>query len=136
MCKESVPAIREVGSTAHALQADGVDAVWTQDNGTVTVGVVIADDVRAKQVDLEVHPRRMKLAIQGQTALEGGFTANEHVDPNGSFFELETNEKGRMCVVTLQKKEIGHDSWDSFFADESIDDSVTCKVLRCVSTSP
>jgi hypothetical protein len=115
------------------FQGRGVDAVWTQDTSTVTVGVVISDNIRGKDVDLIVHPGRMKLTLGDKTALEGTF--DDRVVPDGSFFSIESKRDKRMCVITLEKKEIGHESWMGFFEEDQLDTSVTCKVRACVLVS-
>ena len=108
------------------VQGNNVDAAWTQDTSTVSVGVVMPEGVRGKEVDLEVHPSRMRLAIRGDMALEGNFP--EKVVPDNSFFSIEERDSKRMCQITLEKKEIGHMSWSEFFAEDVPDNSVTHKV--------
>ena len=109
----------------HCLQGSGVEADWKQSTDSISVGVIISEETRGKDIKLEVHPRRMKLTIHGDTALEGDF--KEKVEPDGSFFSIEEQNDKRMCLITLDKKDMGHESWKEFFAEDAIDDSVTHK---------
>jgi CS domain len=108
------------------VQGKGVEATWTQDTTTVHVGVAIDEGTRGRDINLEVHPRRMVLKINGQTALEGDF--DDKVEPDNSFFSIEEKDDKRLCLVTLDKKEMGHNSWKEFFAEDAIDDSITHEV--------
>ena len=101
-------------------------AVWHQDTTTLTVGVEIGADVRGRDIDFEVHPSRMRLSTSGEIALEGDFP--EKVDPVGSFFNIEERDDKRMCVITLEKKTMGHESWKEFFAEDAVDTTITTKV--------
>jgi hypothetical protein len=103
-----------------------VEAVWSQDTDNVNVGVVVSEEVSGKDIDLEVHPRRMRLTVKGAVALEGDFA--EKVVPDGSFFGIEAKDGKRMCLITLEKKQMGHGSWESFFEEEQLDTEITHKV--------
>lgn len=90
------------------------------------------ESTRGKHIDLEVHPSRMRLSVNGEVALEGDF-GRERVTPDGSFFGMEGEGEQRTCVVTLEKKDMGHKSWSEFFQEEEVDTSVTDKVRACAS---
>lgn len=52
-------------------QENNCEAVWTEDSHSVTVGVVVDEEVRGKQVELEVRPSWMVLTIRGSVVLQG-----------------------------------------------------------------
>ena len=118
-----------------ALQVDWCEAVWTEDSNNVTVGVIVDGNVRGKQVELDVHPRRMALTIQGDLILEGDFPFGHDVIPNGSFFEMEEQNGKRMAIVTLEKKH-SQSQWREFFAEDRIDLTITGKVVTLVLPAP
>jgi hypothetical protein len=101
-------------------------AIWTQDTDTVTVAVMIGDEIRGKDVNLTVHPSRMILTFKGEPVLEGTFPSK--VVPDGSFFQIEERNGSRSCVLTLEKKEMGFESWSGFFAEDALDKTITHKV--------
>lgn len=103
----------------------GAEAAWTQNTDEVAIGVPVDNDVTAKDISCEIHVKRIRLAIRGQLAYEGAFDPSCKVDPDGSFFTLESKNENSMCIVTLAKKEMGHDSWEALFDGEAKDDSVT-----------
>lgn len=114
------------------MQDTGRNVAWTQDEGSLCIGVEVADDVRGKDVNLEVHPRRMKLEIQQKLVIEGPFPAA--VKPDGSFFSMETADKSKLCLITLEKQEVSADRWVELFEDEELDTSITDKV--CSAEDP
>eukprot|EP00892_Ulva_mutabilis_P006628 jgi/Ulvmu1/4337/UM002_0060.1 len=114
---------------AHLIKkAEGCDAVWTEDSNNITVGVIVNENVRGKQVEMDVHPRRMALTIQGAPVMEGDFPSGHDVIPDGSFFEIEEQNGQRMVVVTLEKKNAAS-QWMEFFAEEQIDLAITRKTF-------
>lgn len=100
--------------------------MWTEDSNNVTVGVFVNEDVRGKQVTLDVHPTRMALAIQGAVVLEGEFPSGHEAIPDGSFFEMEEKDGKRMALVTLEKKNESS-QWLEFFSEDQIDLAITKK---------
>lgn len=116
-----------------AAQGKGVEATWTQDTDTLSVAVTVDESTRGRDIDLKVHPSRMHLSIKGEMALEGDF-GTERVTPDGSFFGMEGEGAQRTCVVTLEKKQMGHKSWKEFFQEEEIDMSVTDKARTACMT--
>jgi hypothetical protein len=54
------------------VQAEGVPVSWSQSTDEVQIKVPVDDSVRGKDVDFEVHPTRLRLAVQGKTLLQGG----------------------------------------------------------------
>jgi hypothetical protein len=111
----------------------GCNVAWTQDEDSVTVGVQVNDDTKGKEVNFVVHPKRMKLDVQGTTLLEGAFP--NPVNPDGSFFTIEEKNGQKMCVLTLEKKEITGTNWLEFFADEAVDTTITDKVSEITLAS-
>lgn len=53
-------------------QAEGVSVTWRQTPDEVLIKVPVQGSVRGKEVDFEVHPTRLRLAVRGNTLLEGG----------------------------------------------------------------
>lgn len=111
-------------------QAQDCEAVWTEDSDNVTVGVFVDEDVRGKQVTLDVHPTRMALAIQGTMVLEGDFPSGHEAIPDGSFFEMEEKDGKRVALVTLEKK-TASSQWLEFFSEDQIDLAITNKATPC-----
>lgn len=109
-------------SAAH-LQDAGRNVAWTQDEGSLCIGVQVSDGVKGKDVNLEVHPTRMKLEVQDQHVLEGSFPAA--VVPDGCFFAMETADNARMCVITLEKRDASGERWVELFEEEALDASIT-----------
>jgi hypothetical protein len=126
LCLDSGGVFFEATACSLLMQATGVEAVWTQDTDNVNIGVVVDENARGKDVEFEVHPTRMRLAIKGKVALEGDFV--EKVVPDGSFFGMDAKDGKRMCLITLEKKQMGHKSWESFFEEDQVDTEVTHKV--------
>jgi CS domain len=99
---------------------------WTQDESSLCIGVEVSDGVKGKDVKLEVHPKRMRLDILGKPVLEGGFPAD--VVPDGCFFSMETANNSRLCVITIEKKDVPSERWVELFEEEALDASITDKV--------
>ena len=48
--------------------------------------IPIADDVKGRDINVEVHPKRMSVTISGETVLQGQYDSNSNdpmVDPDG-----------------------------------------------------
>lgn len=103
---------------------------WTQEEGSLCIGVEVDEGVRGKDVNLEVHMKRMKLAIQEKTVLEGTFPAD--VVPDGSFFSMENADNSKLCVITIEKREVSGERWVELFEDEALDVSITDHVRSTV----
>jgi hypothetical protein len=54
-----------------ALQAEGVAVTWHQTTDEVVIKVPVDQSVRGKEVDFEVHPTRLRLAVREAVLLEG-----------------------------------------------------------------
>lgn len=122
-------------SSVHAaiyLQDSGRNVAWTQDDSSLCIGVEVADEVRGKDVNLEVHPKRMKLDIQDKPVLQGSFPAA--VVPDGCFFSMETADKSKMCVITIEKRDVPGARWVELFEEEALDTSITDKVRSAVTS--
>lgn len=57
--------------THPCMQAQGVSASWSQTTDEVQLRVPVDSSVRGKDICFEVHPLRLKLAVDGSTLLEG-----------------------------------------------------------------
>jgi hypothetical protein len=49
-----------------------VSVTWRQTPDEVLITVPVEADVRGKEVVFEVHPTRLRLAVRGNTLLQGG----------------------------------------------------------------
>lgn len=139
-----------VVTTALLRVVDGGDAqspssrrvTWDQSADEVFVRVPVAEDVRGRDVDLEVHPTRLALRVRGQLVLEGPVegagAAEGAIDVDGCFFTLEDGggggsgdgdlSLGRHVLVTLAKRTPGYMSWPELLEDDRPDDTVTRRV--------
>jgi hypothetical protein len=77
------PAVPNSHATTCAPQAEGVKVSWKQTTDEVLIIVPIADGVRGKEVACEVHPKRLKLQVQGKPVLEGSLVDAGEVDHDG-----------------------------------------------------
>ena len=68
-------------SNAGAIQAPESKARWTQDTEEVIVELHVAKSVSKKSVELEVHPKRLDLSIDGTSHLSG--TLDKEIDIDG-----------------------------------------------------
>ena len=53
------------------MQAEGVNVTWEQTVDDVFVRVPVSDAIRGRDIQLEVHPKRLSLRVGGQPLLEG-----------------------------------------------------------------
>ena len=68
-------------SNTGVIQAPESKVQWTQDTDEVTVELQVAKNVSKKSVELEVHPRRLDLSIDGTSHLSG--TLDKEIDVDG-----------------------------------------------------
>lgn len=62
-------------ASAHGTsQAEGVPVSWSQTTDEVLVKVPVAASVRGRDVGFEVHPTRLRLAVDGAVLLEGNLS--------------------------------------------------------------
>lgn len=54
--------------------AEGVAITWGQSTDEVNIKVPVASSVKGRDVDFEVHPTRLRLAVGGDVLLEGSLT--------------------------------------------------------------
>jgi peptidylprolyl isomerase len=114
---------------------------WDQSTDEVFVRVPVADDVRGRDVELEVHPTRLVLRVQGLEVLAGpvegaggrggGLGDGAAIDVDGCFFTVEDRSGGalgRHVLVTLAKRTPGYMSWTELLEDDRPDDTVTRRV--------
>mmetsp|Transcript_46993 Transcript_46993/g.119879 ORF Transcript_46993/g.119879 Transcript_46993/m.119879 type:complete len:486 (-) Transcript_46993:396-1853(-) len=120
---------RMVVPRASLKASPGFKPTWSQSTNEVLIKLPIPEEVRGGDVALEVHPKRLSLAVRGEPALAGFFdekTKEAMVDPDGCFWSIETDgESGRVVVVTLEKKEIGHESWEALIEGDTADTAFT-----------
>lgn len=87
----------------------------------------VASDVRGKEVSCELKPRRMALAVRGQTLLEGPLEAGA-VRSDECYWTLEEEDGQKFVLVTLMKGTMGYKSWDALLEEDEVDMTVTQRV--------
>lgn len=104
------------------------------------IRVPVAPGVRGKDVQLEVHPKRLRLAVQGQDVLHGSLVDAGEVRVDDCFWTMEEEEGGagpearqRYVAVTLAKRAMGYESWDALLEDDKPDRTVTHRAYLKVS---
>jgi len=55
------------------VQKQGLAVAWKQGPDEILVRVPIAEGIRGKDVQWEVHPARLRLAVKDEVLLEGDF---------------------------------------------------------------
>ena len=116
------------GNSVWGTQGKDLDATWTQDSTTVTLIFPIDANTRGRDINLEVHPGRMRLTAHENVVMEGDFP--ERMNPDRSFFTIEEEGDMRMCMVSIEKKEMGHATLAELFTEDAVDTTVTHKVRR------
>ncbi|KAG2496687.1 hypothetical protein HYH03_005105 [Edaphochlamys debaryana] len=107
---------------------------WTQTADDVSVSVPVNNGVKGRDVKLEVHPKRMKLAISGVPVLEGGLEDAGEVRVDDCFWTLESAPDGsRFVALTLAKKTMGYMSWEALLESDRPDTTITHRVGLKVS---
>eukprot|EP00192_Tetraselmis_astigmatica_P012038 CAMPEP_0117678222 /NCGR_PEP_ID=MMETSP0804-20121206/17181_1 /TAXON_ID=1074897 /ORGANISM="Tetraselmis astigmatica, Strain CCMP880" /LENGTH=387 /DNA_ID=CAMNT_0005487593 /DNA_START=27 /DNA_END=1190 /DNA_ORIENTATION=+ len=112
--------------------AEGWKPTWSQTATEVTISLPVEESIHKQDVKLEVHTKRLELRIGDETVLEGQYgedsesSFGQRVDPDGCFWSFESDtEAGRVLQVTLEKKMMGHDSWEKLFPDDGPDMAFT-----------
>ncbi|GFR41782.1 hypothetical protein Agub_g2544 [Astrephomene gubernaculifera] len=122
---------------------------WSQTADEVSVVVPVPADVRGRDVKLEVHPKRLRLAVSGQAVLEGSLEDAGEVRVDDCFWTLEAEDPSssassaaspaatsgpqRFIVVTLSKAAMGYMSWEALLESDRPDLTVTHRVGLKVS---
>ncbi|EFJ50807.1 hypothetical protein VOLCADRAFT_120616 [Volvox carteri f. nagariensis] len=102
---------------------------WSQTTDEVLVEVPVAAGVRGRDVSFEIHPRRLRLAVEGQAVLEGGLADAGEVTVDECFWTLETRPDGsRYVALTLAKRTSGYMSWEALLESDKPDCSFTHRV--------
>uniref|UniRef100_A0A383VC15 peptidylprolyl isomerase n=1 Tax=Tetradesmus obliquus TaxID=3088 RepID=A0A383VC15_TETOB len=111
-------------------QADGVSASWSQNTDEVQIRVPVDASVRGRDVSLEVHPLRLKLAVEGATLLEGRLEDVGSIRADDCFWTLETDDAdgSKFVSITLVKGTMGYQSWDALLESDRPDVTVTHRV--------
>ncbi|GIL57128.1 hypothetical protein Vafri_12342 [Volvox africanus] len=112
---------------------------WSQTTDEVQVEVPVAEGVRGRDVTLEVHPRRLRLAVRGQSVLSGSLADAGEVTVDDCFWTLETRPgpspeaAARYVALTLVKKTSGYMSWEALLESDRPDTTTTHRVGLKVS---
>ncbi|GLI64268.1 hypothetical protein VaNZ11_007483 [Volvox africanus] len=112
---------------------------WSQTTDEVQVEVPVAEGVRGRDVTLEVHPRRLRLAVRGQPVLSGSLADAGEVMVDDCFWTLETRPSdgagteaaaaaARYVALTLVKKTSGYMSWEALLDSDRPDTTTTHRV--------
>ncbi|KAF5830762.1 cyclophilin-type peptidyl-prolyl cis-trans isomerase [Dunaliella salina] len=91
--------------------------------------VPVPEDVRGKELDLEVHVRRLSLRLRGQPILEGSLADAGEVDIDACFWTLEETPGGKVVDITLAKKAMGYNNWEALLEMDRADLSITDRVF-------
>eukprot|EP01031_Cornospumella_fuschlensis_P039675 gene39675-48305_t len=76
----------------------GDNYYWTQSLTELTIYVNLPSGVRSKNVQVEIKPRQLRVALAGQVLLEGGLE-----DPVQTSESMWTLSDGQLLVVSLEK---------------------------------
>eukprot|EP01023_Acetabularia_acetabulum_P013023 TRINITY_DN1617_c0_g1_i1.p1 TRINITY_DN1617_c0_g1~~TRINITY_DN1617_c0_g1_i1.p1 ORF type:complete len:345 (+),score=64.07 TRINITY_DN1617_c0_g1_i1:159-1193(+) len=106
----------------------GLEVVWGQDTDEVFIGVPVDMDVRKRDIDFEIHPKRLKLSIKGEMMLEGSLHDVGSIKHDDCFWVVEERDGLRMVVVYLFKAQMGHENWENLLETEQPDTTITSKV--------
>ncbi|GBF90434.1 hypothetical protein Rsub_03430 [Raphidocelis subcapitata] len=106
---------------------------WSQDTEEVTLRIPVPSEVRGKDVKFEAHPRRLALSVAGRELVWGGLEGAAEIDPDATFWTLESEGGQKFVVATLGKKRSGHDSWLHLLESDRPDTTVTHRVFLDVS---
>lgn len=101
---------------------------WEQNTDDVIINVPVAEDVKGRDIDFEVHPKRLSLKIKGETVLQGDLSDVGAINLNECFWTIE-DEGGRHVAINLAKKEMGYMNWAGLLEEEVADESITNKVF-------
>ena len=66
-------------------QAAGVSATWSQTTDDVLIKVAVPADTRGRDVQFDLHPRRLSLALGGKTLLGGGLNDVGEIKVDGEY---------------------------------------------------
>ncbi|KAF6261539.1 cyclophilin-like domain-containing protein [Scenedesmus sp. NREL 46B-D3] len=83
------------------MQAQGVSASWSQTTDEVQLRVPVDSSVRGKDICFEVHPLRLKLAVDGSTLLEGRLEDAGSIRADDCFWTLETDDADGSKYVSV-----------------------------------
>ena len=129
-----------------AIQAPESQVQWTQDTEEVSVEIHVAKSVSKKSVELEVHPRRLDLSIDGTSILSGTLDKEVDVDGRraatrpaltprifllGSYWFMDASketDESKCLTVVLVKNVVGHESFEHLLEEDIIDTTITQRV--------
>ncbi|GAX82175.1 hypothetical protein CEUSTIGMA_g9603.t1 [Chlamydomonas eustigma] len=115
--------------SARLKEAPDVSASWTQSTDEVFIKIPVSPDTRGRDITLEIHPKRLCVMKDGKALIEGSLADVGQIKVDDCFWTLEPDEVGgRHISLTLAKKSMGYESWESLFESELIAAEVTDKV--------
>eukprot|EP00435_Cladocopium_sp_Y103_P039784 s331_g10.t1 len=104
------------------------------DSEEIKVFVPIEDSVKAKDCDVKITKKALKVGLKGQEPVIDD-TLWKEVDPEESNWELEKDSKGTRCIVISLLKKSKWDRWEYLVKCEDVppDTSITNKVFMDIS---
>ena len=85
--------------------AEGVAVTWGQTTDEVNIKVPVASSVKGRDVDFEVHPTRLRLAVGGDVLLEGSLTDAGAINVDSEWRGLTSGEGP--CEGCVQRHDEG-----------------------------
>lgn len=94
-------------------QAGDVPVSWSQTTDEVLIKVPVDASVRGKEVDFEVHPTRLRLAVRGNTLLEGSLLDAGAVSVDSEYYSSqgECTPSSWRFSLAQQQPASGLDNW-------------------------
>eukprot|EP01026_Neomeris_dumetosa_P078548 TRINITY_DN8502_c0_g2_i3.p1 TRINITY_DN8502_c0_g2~~TRINITY_DN8502_c0_g2_i3.p1 ORF type:complete len:356 (+),score=53.95 TRINITY_DN8502_c0_g2_i3:118-1185(+) len=106
----------------------GLEVIWGQDTVEVFIGVPVDLGVHKRDINFEIHPKRLKLYVKNEMMLEGSLEDVGDIDKNYCFWTVEERDGIRMVVIYIKKAEMGHNSWQALLESEVPDTTITTNV--------
>eukprot|EP00438_Fugacium_kawagutii_P034205 Skav233203 [mRNA] locus=scaffold24:488539:493705:- [translate_table: standard] len=104
------------------------------DSEEIKVFVPIEDSIKAKDCDVKITKKALKVGLKGQEPVIDD-TLWKEIDPDESSWEIEKDSKGNRCIVLSMLKKSKWDRWEYLVKCEDVppDTTVTNKVFMDIS---
>jgi len=104
------------------------------DSEEIKVFVPIEDSTKAKDCDVKITKKQLKVGLKGQEPIVDDFLWKE-VDADESSWELDKDSSGKRCIVISLMKKSKWDRWEYLVKCEDVppDTTVTNKVFFDIS---
>ncbi|KAL6753327.1 cyclophilin-like domain-containing protein [Haematococcus lacustris] len=111
-------------------QASGLAVSWRQTVDNVLIDVPVDPQVRGRDLNFELHPRRLALSLHGEPLLAGSLEDCGAINLDDSFWTLEEGPgpegtTRKWVAISLGKRTSGYNSWDTLLESERMDTRVT-----------